>query len=110
MKKSIKISFLVMLLMVFCIDTYSQVEIKEYQGEKLSPFDRSYDNSIKGPQKVDINKYRLIVNGKIQKSLLLTYTQILALPSVTRAITNQEPRSRAPGYEVILLEHVTNFV
>ena len=87
MKKIMKISCLLLVLLTVCINAYSQVEIKEYQGEKLSPFDRSYDNSIKGPQKVDINKYRLIVNGKIQKALLLTYTQVLALPSVTRAIT-----------------------
>jgi DMSO/TMAO reductase YedYZ molybdopterin-dependent catalytic subunit len=73
--------------MLVCIEAYSQVEIREYQGEKLSPFDRSYDNSIKGPQKVDISKYRLIVNGKIQKAFLLTYAQVLDLPSVTRAIT-----------------------
>lgn len=76
-----------MLFMLVCIEAYSQVEIREYQGEKLSPFDRSYDNSIKGPQKVDISKYRLIVNGKIQKAFLLTYAQVLDLPSVTRAIT-----------------------
>ena len=87
MKKIMKISCVIIVLLAVSINVYSQVEIKEYQGEKLSPFDRSYDNSIKGPQKVDINKYRLIVNGKIQKPLLLTYTQVLALPSVTRAIT-----------------------
>lgn len=87
MKKIMKISCVIIVLLSVCINVYSQVEIKEYQGEKLSPFNRSYDNSIKGPQKVDINKYRLIVNGKIQKTLLLTYTQVLALPSVTRAIT-----------------------
>ena len=87
MKKIIKIFCLIIVLLAITMNVYSQVEIKEFQGEKLSPFDRSYDNSIKGPQKVDINKYRLIVNGKIQKALLLTYTQVLALPSVTRAIT-----------------------
>jgi DMSO/TMAO reductase YedYZ molybdopterin-dependent catalytic subunit len=87
MKNRIKISFSIMVFLAVCINVYSQVEIKEYQGEKLSPFDRSYDNSINGPQKVDINKYRLIVNGKIQKALQLNYTQVLTLPSVTRAIT-----------------------
>ncbi len=72
-------------LCVFC--AYSQVEITEYQGEKLSPFDRGYDNSIKGPQKVDINIYRLIIDGKIKKNLLLSYNEILSLPSTTRAVT-----------------------
>jgi len=87
MKTNIKISCLCILFLAFCINAYSQIEIHEYQGEKLSPFDRGYDNSIKGPQKVDITTYRLLVNGKVQKTLLLTYNEILALPSVTRAIT-----------------------
>lgn len=87
MMKSLNKFLLVILLMFFCINAYSQVEIHEYQGEKLSPFDRGYDNSIKGPQKVDINTYRLIVNGKLQKTLLLAYSEIIALPSVTRAVT-----------------------
>ena len=87
MKTIIKIPCLCMLFLVFCINAYSQIEIHEYQGGKLSPFDRGYDNSIKGPQKVDITTYRLLVNGKVQKTLLLTYNEILALPSVTRAIT-----------------------
>jgi DMSO/TMAO reductase YedYZ molybdopterin-dependent catalytic subunit len=87
MKKSIKISLLVMFFTMFCINAFSQVEIHEYQGEKLSPYDRGYDNSIKGPQKVNISTYRLIVNGKIQKTLLLTYKEITALPSVTKAVT-----------------------
>ena len=28
-------------------------EIRSYQGKDLSPFNREYDNSIAGPQKVD---------------------------------------------------------
>lgn len=85
--KGIKIFSLAILFCICGFGAYAQVEITEYQGEKLSPFDRGYDNSIKGPQKVDINIYRLIVNGKIQKTLLLKYNEILSLPSVTRAIT-----------------------
>lgn len=87
MKKSIMIFSLAIMLAAFCSKSYSQVEIKEYQGEKLSPFDRSYDNSIDVPQKIEFDKYRLTVNGKLQKALLLSYKEVLALPSVTRAIT-----------------------
>jgi DMSO/TMAO reductase YedYZ molybdopterin-dependent catalytic subunit len=62
-------------------------EIREYQGKRLDPFDREYDNSIRGPQHVDINQYRLVVSGLVQTPLSLTYQEVLRLPIVTRAIT-----------------------
>lgn len=62
-------------------------EIREYQGKRLSAYDRAYDNSIKGPQKVDINTYRLAVTGQVDKPLSLTYKAVLGLPHVSRAIT-----------------------
>jgi DMSO/TMAO reductase YedYZ molybdopterin-dependent catalytic subunit len=62
-------------------------EIKEYEGKRLDPFDRKYDNSIKGPQQVDRKKYRLEVTGLVQTPQSLTYEEVLALPPVKRAIT-----------------------
>ncbi|MFH1036020.1 MAG: molybdopterin-dependent oxidoreductase [Pseudomonadota bacterium] len=59
-------------------------ELTEYQGQKLSPFDRLYDNSIKGPQKVDGKAFRLSVSGLVDKPLSLSYEEVLALPSQTR--------------------------
>jgi DMSO/TMAO reductase YedYZ molybdopterin-dependent catalytic subunit len=66
---------------------HSEREIKEYEGQRLDPFDRTYDNSIKGPQEVDRKKYRLEVTGLVQTPQSLTYEEVLALPSVKRAIT-----------------------
>jgi DMSO/TMAO reductase YedYZ molybdopterin-dependent catalytic subunit len=65
----------------------SEIEIKDYTGERLSPFDRKYDNSIRGPQKVDINTYRLSLSGLVQTPLSLTYKEVLALPQVKRVVT-----------------------
>jgi hypothetical protein len=42
-----------------------QVEIREYEGKRLDPFDRAYDNSIKGPQDVDPDTYRLELTGLV---------------------------------------------
>jgi DMSO/TMAO reductase YedYZ molybdopterin-dependent catalytic subunit len=61
-------------------------EIREYQGKKLDPFERSYDNSIKGPQNVDIKKYRLEVSGMVKEPQSLSYGQIMKLPSIKRVI------------------------
>jgi DMSO/TMAO reductase YedYZ molybdopterin-dependent catalytic subunit len=63
------------------------VEIKEYDGERLDTFFREYDNSIKGPQKVDIASYHLEIRGLVEKPRSLTYEGVLALPPVRRAIT-----------------------
>jgi DMSO/TMAO reductase YedYZ molybdopterin-dependent catalytic subunit len=62
-------------------------EIKEYEGKRLDPFERTYDNSIKGPQQVDRKKYRLEVTGLVQTPQSLTYEEVLALPNVKRAVT-----------------------
>jgi DMSO/TMAO reductase YedYZ molybdopterin-dependent catalytic subunit len=66
---------------------HAEREIKEYEGKRLDPFDRTYDNSIKGPQQVDNKKYRLEVTGLVQTPQSLTYQEVLALPNVKRAVT-----------------------
>ena len=62
-------------------------EIREYQGKPLAPFDREYANSIRGPQTVATESYRLKVTGLVKTPLALTYQEVLALPSHRRGIT-----------------------
>lgn len=57
-------------------------EIREYEGRSLSPFDRAYDNSIKGPPGIDRPAYRLVIDGLVDRAQSLTYEQVLALPQV----------------------------
>lgn len=66
---------------------HAEREIREYEGKRLDPFDRKYDNSIKGPQQVDIKKYRLEVTGLVENLQSLTYQEVLALPNIKRAVT-----------------------
>lgn len=63
-------------------------EIREYQGQKLSPFNRDYDNAIEQPleRRVKIKSYRLKVDGLVDKPLNLTYDQVLTLPHVKRVV------------------------
>ncbi len=56
------------------------VEIREYKGEKLDPIEKFEENSIKGPQHVDIKAYRLKVDGLVAKPLSLSYDEVLARP------------------------------
>jgi DMSO/TMAO reductase YedYZ molybdopterin-dependent catalytic subunit len=61
-------------------------EIRAYQGQKLQPFNRSYDNSIRGPQTVDVKKLRFKIDGLVAKPQRLTYERILRLPHVRRVV------------------------
>jgi DMSO/TMAO reductase YedYZ molybdopterin-dependent catalytic subunit len=63
------------------------VEITEYEGERLDPYSRAYDNSIEGPQGVDVATYRLEILGLVDVPRSLTYDEVLALPHVKRVVT-----------------------
>jgi DMSO/TMAO reductase YedYZ molybdopterin-dependent catalytic subunit len=63
------------------------VEITEYEGARLAPYFRAYDNSIDGPQEVDAGEYRLEIVGLVESPRSLTYDEVMALPRVTRAVT-----------------------
>lgn len=53
-------------------------EIREYEGEKLSSINDFRENSIKGPQQVDISTYHLKISGLVQSSQEYTYDEVLA--------------------------------
>jgi DMSO/TMAO reductase YedYZ molybdopterin-dependent catalytic subunit len=62
------------------------VEVKEYQGQKLSSVKNIPENSIKGPQYVNISSYRLEVTGLVQKPQNYTYDQIKGLQSYKKVV------------------------
>ena len=53
------------------------VEIGEYEGEKLSSIDDFRENSISGPQVIDIESYRLTVDGLVENPAEYSYDEIL---------------------------------
>lgn len=63
------------------------VEIREYEGKKLSPFEKGYITSIKGDQNVDPIQYRLQVEGLVENPQSLTYAEAMALPRARRLVT-----------------------
>ncbi|MBN1690045.1 MAG: molybdopterin-dependent oxidoreductase [Dehalococcoidia bacterium] len=66
----------------------SAVQITEYQGERLSDLGDFQENSIKGPQRVDIGSYRLRVTGLVDKPLAYSYSKVLsAHKSYTKLVT-----------------------
>ena len=63
------------------------VEIKEYRGEKLDPAAKFEENSIKGPQRIDIRKYALKIGGLVDTPMSLTYGQVLAHDAESKITT-----------------------
>ncbi|MFA4836941.1 MAG: molybdopterin-dependent oxidoreductase [Dehalococcoidia bacterium] len=53
------------------------VEIREYKGEKLSPASSLRENSIKGPQQVDVTGYSLKISGLAENPQEYTYAQAI---------------------------------
>jgi len=62
-------------------------EVKEYNGKKLSSITDFIENSIKGPQYIDVNIYRLKVDGLVQKPTDFKYADILANTKYTKVVT-----------------------
>lgn len=53
------------------------VELTEYQGETLSSIYDFRENSIKGPQYVSREKYKLTVTGLVNNTYTLSYDEII---------------------------------
>jgi DMSO/TMAO reductase YedYZ molybdopterin-dependent catalytic subunit len=63
------------------------VEVRDYQGQRLSSSDNFRENSIKGPQDIDIDQYRLKVSGMVETPRELSYDEVLALPGFEKIVT-----------------------
>jgi DMSO/TMAO reductase YedYZ molybdopterin-dependent catalytic subunit len=61
-------------------------EVREYQGKRLDSVDDFRENSIKGPQSVDIERYRLRVLGEVDDPLELTYDEVLDRESFEKVV------------------------
>ena len=63
-----------------CMDRNGElkpVEITEYQGEKLSSVNDFRENSISGPQYIDIKTYQLNITGLVENPTSYTYDQVI---------------------------------
>lgn len=65
-----------------------EVEIREYEGEDLSSINDFRENSILGPQYIDIQNYSLIIEGLVENRLSLSYEEVLdSFDSVKKIVT-----------------------
>jgi len=54
------------------------VEVREYKGENLSSINDFRENSIKGPQHVDIENYQLKITGLVEKPVSSAYDEVIS--------------------------------
>jgi DMSO/TMAO reductase YedYZ molybdopterin-dependent catalytic subunit len=52
-------------------------EVQEYEGKDLSSINDFRENSIKGPQYVDINAYQLKISGLVEEPQSFTYDEVI---------------------------------
>ncbi len=52
-------------------------EIREYEGKDLSSINNFRENSIKGPQQIDNETYRLTITGLVNNELQFTYQDVI---------------------------------
>jgi DMSO/TMAO reductase YedYZ molybdopterin-dependent catalytic subunit len=63
------------------------VEVSEYQGENLGSINDFRENSIKGPQYVDIENYSLIISGLVNQEKVYTYDEVLDRQNYEKVVT-----------------------
>jgi DMSO/TMAO reductase YedYZ molybdopterin-dependent catalytic subunit len=62
-------------------------EVRQYEGESLGSLLDFRENSIAGPQHVDIEAYRLKVAGLVAEPHEYTYDQVLSFPNYSKVVT-----------------------
>jgi DMSO/TMAO reductase YedYZ molybdopterin-dependent catalytic subunit len=69
------------------IKELAATEVKEYKGKDLSSILDFRENSIKGPQYIDIDTYALKVDGLVENPMDFTYNQVLGNTAYTKVVT-----------------------
>lgn len=68
-------------------DDVQEVEINEYEGEKLGSIDDFRENSIKGIQEIDIDEYRLVIDGLVENKMEYEYENLQDKDHIKKVIT-----------------------
>ena len=63
------------------VASLGSVEINNYRGKRLDAVKSEPENSIKGPQHVDVASYRLAVTGLVKTPLSLKYSDVTTMPA-----------------------------
>jgi DMSO/TMAO reductase YedYZ molybdopterin-dependent catalytic subunit len=59
------------------VDAAKSLELRSYEGTSLSSIGDFRENSIKGPQHIDISSYTLTVDGKVSAPRTYNYSEVI---------------------------------
>lgn len=85
-KKSLVLTTIIVIILVVSATYFYQtntlsrltaVEVREYEGQNLSSINDFRENSIKGPQHLDAESYKLTVTGLVNNPIELPYTEVI---------------------------------
>ena len=69
------------------VTALGNVEVNSYQGKRLDAVKSERENSIKGPQHIDVKSYRLAITGLVKTPTNMTYDEVTALPAFQKVTT-----------------------
>jgi DMSO/TMAO reductase YedYZ molybdopterin-dependent catalytic subunit len=81
------LSFQTVLFAEDAAEVIEEVEINEYQGEKLGAVDDFRENSIKGIQEIEISNYRLLVDGLVAEDRRYSYSELQEKNHIKKLVT-----------------------
>lgn len=90
MERKILVFLLALLMLYGCLQKPVQlagVEVRNYQGKDLSSVNDFRENSIAGPQYINISNYKLEISGLVNTPENLTYGQVLNHQAYTKVVT-----------------------
>lgn len=69
------------------LEELTKIEVTEYEGQNLSSLTDFRENSIKGPQYIDIDTYTLTIDGLVDQPGSLSYDEVLDNQKYTKVVT-----------------------
>lgn len=65
----------------------SSVEIRQYKGKRLDSVADMRENSIQGPQDINLASYRMRISGEVTSPLTLTYNEVIDAQHYSKVVT-----------------------
>ncbi|WP_320163291.1 molybdopterin-dependent oxidoreductase [uncultured Trichococcus sp.] len=69
------------------LEELTKIEVTDYEGKDLSSVTDFRENSIKGPQYIDIDAYTLTIDGLVEQPVSLSYDEVLDNQKYTKVVT-----------------------
>lgn len=69
------------------LEELAKSEVIEYEGQDLSSLTDFRENSIKGPQYIDVAAYSLTIDGLVEQPAALAYDEVLDNQKYTKVVT-----------------------